>query len=94
MATAAARHILVETEAECQKLKDEIALTRKVGAQPWKKSSTMLCPAIVNMKQTTTLTTKAMTWLFVSDERQDPIERYAPANVPSADPNIKPMPVA
>ncbi len=24
MATAAARHILVETEAECQKLKDEI----------------------------------------------------------------------
>ena len=58
-----------------RKLKDEIALTSASGAQARKKSSTSGAPETVNRKQTTTLTTKAITWLLVVAEMQAPMAR-------------------
>ena len=51
-----------------RKLKDDTASTSASGAQPWKASITSGAPATVNRKQTTTLTTKAITWLLVAAE--------------------------
>ena len=44
-----------------RKLKEEIVLISTTGAQSWKKSRTREAPEIVNKKQITTLTTKAIT---------------------------------
>ena len=58
-----------------RKLNDEIAVISGSGAQARKKSSTSGAPEIVNRKHTTTVTTKAMTWLLVVAEMQAPMAR-------------------
>src|SRR6478672_7674882 len=62
-----------------RKLNEEMALISASGAHDRKKSITSGAPEIVNRKQTTTLTTKAITWFLVIAEMQAPIERYPPA---------------
>src|SRR5690348_11215721 len=69
----------VMAEKWVRKLNDEMASISAIGAQERKKSITSGAPEMVNRKQTTTLTTNAITWLLVVAEMHAPIERYPPA---------------
>ena len=57
------------------KLRLEIASTMFAGAQPVKKLSTSGVPLTVKIRQTTAVSTKAMTWFLVSAEKALPIAR-------------------
>src|ERR1700743_637929 len=56
-----------------RKLNDDTALISVSGAQKRKRSSTSGAPETVKRKHTTTVTTKAITWLAVVAEMQAPI---------------------
>src|SRR5438876_1479278 len=58
-----------------RKLNEEIALSSGSGAQLRKKSRTSGDPEMVKRKQTTTVTTNAITWLTVVAEMQAPMAR-------------------
>ena len=62
-----------------KKLKEEIASRNACPVQLEKKSNTIGNPLTVNKKHTVTERINAITWFFVSAERQDPIDKYPPA---------------
>ena len=61
------------------KLKEAIVSRSACGVQLEKKFKTIGKPLTVNKKQTAILTTKAITWFFVRDDIQDPIDKKPPA---------------
>ena len=62
-----------------RKLSEAIRSTTNSGAQPLKAASTSSSPLIMKTKQTAAAITKAITWLRVSAETKQPIDRNAPA---------------
>ncbi len=62
-----------------RKLSDAMPSTMIWGAQPENKSSTSGKPDSRKPKHTTAVMTKAITWLRVNADRQEPIARNPPA---------------
>ena len=62
-----------------RKLKERTASTTIAGASAPTNSSTSGKPLSTKPRQTTPLTTKAMTWLRVRAEMHEPMARNAPA---------------
>jgi hypothetical protein len=62
-----------------KKLSEAIISTTSMGAQPLNIFRTMGKPLRINMKQMTTPRMKAITWLLLKADVQDPIARKPPA---------------